>query len=563
MPYSGTMMKLSALKSRETIKILISILIIVILVFFPDLFFFLKNRVYNYALTGVVIVTVLLLVPVVLFFYNLRIYYWILAFIASLLPLAILPVILVNSLPNSEMLGLVLETNSHEASELLGWKIFLMPVVMILIFLLVLKVSKGLPSKINFKKAALISLISLAAFLSIPFLRTFSITYYAPTIRNTFKAYYPFRIGNAISYLSEQLKNVENYNKNVANFSFGAKQTINDTARKITVLIIGETARYDHFSVNGYSRETSPFLEKQQNLITFSDAASGGSMTHLSIPLIITRADATDYDLHKKERSILKAYSECGYKTFWISNQSKYGLAGNIGMHYSDADTTIFNGWGANDNNYTGNYDSALIPAIKNVMEIHKNNNIFMLVHTIGSHWRYLLRYPPEFTKFKPVSDRNRNLIGYPPDNIMINEYDNSILYTDYIINQIIETVKAENAEATIAYVSDHGENLHDDNRNLYFHSYTPTKYTTHVPLFFWLSDSYIQKFPEKYENMKAHKAYPVSSAANMFYTLLDLSHIDIKNNNKAKSIASETFTGDPQKVIAENSTIVSFKDLK
>ncbi|HUP13690.1 MAG TPA: phosphoethanolamine transferase, partial [Niastella sp.] len=238
-------------------------------------------------------------------------------------------------------------------------------------------------------------------------------------LQNTFRAYYPFRIVNTVTYLSTELRNVENYNKAVANFSFGATETIVDTARKVHVLVIGETARYDHWSINGYERKTAPLLEKQPGLTTFSDVASGGTMTHLSIPLLITRADATNYDLHKRERSILAAYKECGYKTFWISNQSKYGLAGNIGMHFNDGDTSIFNGWGSNENNYTGSYDSVLLPIIQHVLDANAKKNVFMIVHTIGSHWRYLLRYPPSFTVFKPVTDRNRSLIGFPPRELM------------------------------------------------------------------------------------------------------------------------------------------------
>lgn len=556
-------LSLNTLNYKKLASLLLTVLILVCLIFLPDLFYFLKNGVYNYAVAGVVIVTMLLLVPIVFFYYNLKIYYYILAVLAALTPIAIVPVLLINSLPNTEMIGLVLETNPHEARELMGWKIFAFPIFLILFFLLFVRVSKKLPKRIPFSRALIISLLALAGFFLIPLLRTTAMIYYMPTIKNTFKAYYPFRIGDAITYLNEELGNVENYKKTVANFSFGAQVTKKDSARKITVLVIGETSRYDHWSINGYHRQTAPLLEKQSNLLTFSNVASGGPMTHLSIPLMITRADATDYNMHKRERSVIGAFKEVGYKTFWISNQSKYGLTGHIGMHYFDADTTIFDGWGANENNYKGNYDSSLLPSIKHVMSMNPKDNIFILVHTIGSHYRYLLRYPPEFTKFTPVSERNRNLMGYPPDEILINEYDNSILYTDFILNQIIELVKAQNADATVTYVSDHGENLNDNKNNLYFHSFVPNKVTTHVPLFIWMSDSYQQKNPEKRQHLLAHKNHPISSAGNIFFTLLDLSSISIRQeSNDKRSIASPHFTGDPQMVIAEGGKVVPYTSL-
>jgi glucan phosphoethanolaminetransferase (alkaline phosphatase superfamily) len=507
---------------------------------------------------------VLLLVPVALFFYNLRIYYYILALIAAFTPLALLPVLLINSVPNVEMLGLVLETNYNEVTELLGWWLLLLLLLFVVLFFAgFVWLSKKLPKRLPLKTALLISALSLGAFLCVPFLRTTILKYYPIVIKRTFRAYYPFRISKAFTFLSKELKNTENYNKAVANFSFGATKTTSDTARNIHVLIIGETARYDHWSINGYHRETSPYLKQQPNLISFSNVASGGPMTHLSIPLLITRADATNYDLHQRERSIFQAYKEVGYKTFWISNQSRYGLAGHIGMHYADADTAIFNGWGDNNSNFKGNYDSALVPMIQNVVQQHEREDLFLLVHTIGSHWRYLLRYPESFTKFKPVSDRNRSLIGHAPDSITINEYDNSILYTDYIINQLIELVKKTGADATVTYVSDHGENLNDDNRHLYFHSYTPTKYTVHVPFFVWLSDSYVQKYLEKQQTLHQHKDLPVSSASNTFFTLLDLAHIQTKNWDAKRSIAAPVFTGDPQHVLGENGKVLLFKNIK
>lgn len=554
----------SAIDSKRGIIIAGTVLMLSMLIFLPDLFFFLKNHVYNYAFTGVIIVTILFLVPVVLFFYNLKIYYYILAVLAAFTPIALLPVFLINSVPNVEMIGLVLDTNYHEVTELLGWWQLLLLLFFMIVFVVgFVKLSKKLPKKIPFKTALLISGLALGGFLCVPFLRTTVMRYYPIIINRTFRAYYPFRISKAFTFLSSELKNTENYNNAVAHFKFGAQETVNDTTRQIHVLVIGETARYDHWSINGYARETAPLLQKQPHLITFSNVATGGPMTHLSIPLLITRADATDYDLHKRERSILQAYKEVGYKTFWISNQSHYGLAGNIGMHYADADTTIFNGYGDNSSNFTGNYDSALVPIIENVIRQDKSRDLFLIVHTIGSHWRYLLRYPETFTKFKPVSDRNRTLIGQAPDSVIINEYDNSILYTDFIINQIIETVKRSGADASITYVSDHGENLNDDNRHLYFHSYMPTRYTAHVPYFMWLSDGYIQKFPDKFNMLQAHKALPISSASNTFFTLLDLAHIQIKNSDDKRSIASPLFTGDAQKVLGEEGAVLSFKNIK
>lgn len=549
---------------RRLLKFCVLILLLSSLIFLPDIYYLLKNRVYNYLLIGFVIVPLLLLTPTAFFLGRIKIYYFILALISSFTPIALLPVLLINSQVNSEMLGLVLDTNYHEAVELLGWRLILIPFLMILFFIIFIKLSRKLPQRINIRHGFIISIVSFSIFLLVPFSRTTSMKYYSRILENTFKTYYPFRIGDALSYLSHELKNVDVYNKTVKNFSFNAFRKADDSSRKIHLLLIGETARYDHWSINGYSRETSPRLEQEKNLITFSDAVSGGTMTIISVPLIITRADALHYDIHKKERSILEAYKETGYKTFWVSNQSKFGLTGNIGMHYGDADTTIFNGWGSNETNFEGNTDSTLIPMVKNAINSAGQKDVFMVVHMIGSHWRYLLRYPLSFSKFLPVSNRNRMMMGYPSKDIMINEYDNSILYSDYIISSIINLLKEYNAESTLTFVSDHGENLGDNVQTpLYFHGYEPTYYTARVPLFFWASDAYIDSHKDQYKTMRENKDRPVSSADNLFYTILDMSDIGFKGSDSTKSIGSPYFRNSDQKIYGENGRIVAFKDLK
>ncbi|HUP13689.1 MAG TPA: hypothetical protein VM187_15815 [Niastella sp.] len=168
---------ISGEEARKLFRLVSILLVLTILLFLPDLFFFLKNGIYDYAFTGLVIVAMLLMVPVVLFARRLRIYYYILSFFACLTPIMLLPVLLVNSLPNAEMLGLVLETNYHEVTELLGWKLVLLPILMVVFFVLFLRITRLLPQKIAYKKGALISGICILAFLSIPFLRTMSYRY--------------------------------------------------------------------------------------------------------------------------------------------------------------------------------------------------------------------------------------------------------------------------------------------------------------------------------------------------------------------------------------------------
>ncbi len=462
------------------------------------------------------------------------------------------------------MVGLVLDTNKDELMELLGWKIILAIAAMIFFGWLFLKLSSRLPSKISWKNGLFISLFGLISFGILPFIRKTKLTGYKIMARNTYRTYYPFRVGDAIGLIQSEMNNIKRYNADTKNFKFGAKKTdAADSSRHIYVLILGEASRYDHWAVNGYPRNTSPEIEKLKNLVTFHNVASGGTMTIFSVPQLITRADAATYERHKQEKSILSAFKEAGYYSAWISNQSQYGLTGNIGMHFNDGDTAMYCGHGENESNFTGTYDDAVIPSIKLVIDSHPERDIFLIIHLIGSHWRYVLRYPPEFQKFTPTSDRNHSLMTRPPKNEIINEYDNSILYTDHVLSEIAGIINSSGATGSMLFVSDHGENLNDNDDDLYFHSYHPNFVTAKVPLFIWTDDAYAKKHPEKLENLRNNSNQKVSSAASVFYTTIDIGNLSINGYDSTKSLSGNSYVPGKRLVLGENNTLYNFEDLK
>ncbi len=540
------------------------ITLLTILILLPDLVFFIKNRVYNYAISGIFIVQALLFIPVVLFSQKLKIYYWILAIIVAFTPVMLFSVYYMNIQVNAEMVGLVLDTNKDELMELLGWKIIFAIAGMILFGWIFIKLSSKLPAKISWKTGLFVSLIGLIAFGLIPFIRHTKLSEYRIMVRNTYRTYYPFRLGEAYGLIHSEMNNMKEYREHTKNFSFGAKKTDpTDTSRHIYILILGEASRYDHWAINGYPRNTSPEIEKLKNFVSFHDVASGGTMTIFSVPQLITRADAATYDRHKEEKSVLHAFKEAGFYSAWISNQSHYGLTGNIGMHFNDGDTAMYCGHGENESNFTGMYDDAVIPSIKQVINSHPHRDIFLVIHLIGSHWRYVLRYPPEFQKFTPTSDRNHTLMSRPPKDEIINEYDNSILYTDHILNEIAGIINSSGATGSFLFVSDHGENLNDKNDGTYFHSYHPNFVTANVPLFVWADDLYAKKYPEKIENLRENADKKVSSAQDVFYTMINMGNLSINGYDSTKSLSSKAFVPGKRLVLGENGILYNYDELK
>lgn len=556
---------LGAIKSnwRKLLFYYLIIIVLTVLVLFPDLVFFVRNNVVNYAISGILIVQLLLFVPVFFFSRILKVYYWILAILVALTPVMLFSVFYMNIQVNAEMVGLVLDTNPEEVKELLGWKIILVVLAMIVFCWVFVKLSSRLPSRISWKKGLVISLVGIGGFLVIPLIRTTDMRYYTSILRNTYRTFYPFRMQSVFQLLHEQLGNIDRYKKATADFKFDAVDKDSSGNRKVFVLIIGEASRRDHWHIDGYDRETSPEIEKLSNLVSFKDAVSGGTMTIISVPQLITRATPDDYERHTKEKSILGAFKEAGYYTAWISNQSHYGLSGNIGMHFTDGDTAIYSGHGENETNFTGNYDASILPILSETINDHPNKNVFIILHLIGSHWRYLLRYPPEFGKFLPTSDRNRMQVVNPTKQEIINEYDNSILYSDYILKSIADTLNKVNGYSGFMFVSDHGESLDDHNDNTYFHSYKPVKATAIVPLFVWLNNKYKENNELIYQSLESNESKKVSTALNVFYTMIDIGKLSISGFDSTASLARPGFKEPEQIILGDADKIYHFKDLK
>ena len=168
-----------------------------------------------------------------------------------------------------------------------------------------------------------------------------------------------------------------------------------------------------------------------------------------------------------------------------------------------------------------------LLPAIDSILGKGGHSN-FMVVHTQGSHFRYNQRYPEQFDKYKPSFDKSMDFTSITAENVayLVNAYDNSILYTDYFLSSLIDKLNARCPVWSMIYLSDHGENLYDDERNVVLHgSLVVTEYEAHIPFIVAYSDGYKAKYPEKVENMIANKDKNITSEV-VFHSLLDMADI-------------------------------------
>ncbi|OJV15227.1 MAG: phosphoethanolamine transferase [Dyadobacter sp. 50-39] len=253
--------------------------------------------------------------------------------------------------------------------------------------------------------------------------------------------------------------------------------TIKDDQKSIVVLVIGESARSQNFSLYGYKKNTNPILSKIPNLFHF-DATSVATYTTAGVKGILEHSSSDElYEilpnyLYRNNIDVIWRTTNWGEPPVHIKE-----------YHEKNALMASCKGEGCN-------YDEVLLNGLKEQIRASKKNKILVVLHTSTSHGpTYGKKYPPQFTVFKPVC--NSVELGKCSHDELVNAYDNTIVYTDYILSKVIEDLKQFNDyHSTMIFISDHGESLGE--KNLYMHglplSIAPKEQYA-IPFIVWLSD--------------------------------------------------------------------------
>ncbi len=282
------------------------------------------------------------------------------------------------------------------------------------------------------------------------------------------------------------------------------------------VLVLGETTRGDHFGINGYARNTTPRLANEE-VISYSNAISNAAYTLLSTPIILTRSTGEVPSRVYGEKSLISAFKEAGYHTFYITYLNPTHVGDNALNHIiNEADETVTTkstGRMPEDIEGLAEVMSALDSKYKKKLIIYK---------LIGSHFHYHDRYNKDFEYFKP-SYLSTTFTGarLSEQELLTNSYDNSIVVTDYVVSRIIEQLKTLPGRSFMAFISDHGTSIFEDGESFYS---KVTKYSYDIPLFFWFGKNYDSSSP-MLDSLKANINMPVDS--NCFLdTFLSLANI-------------------------------------
>jgi len=280
-----------------------------------------------------------------------------------------------------------------------------------------------------------------------------------------------------------------------------------------------------NYQLNGYPRDTNPFtmpFAEQSDLVSFKSVSSCGTATAISVPCMFSRMSQADFDGRsvKYQDGLIDIYRHAGFNIIWLENDGGCkGVCDRVETHTFTAST---------DSPYCVHefcYDQILVDEFDTAVERVKGGNAVIGLHLNGSHGpTYFERYPQAFRHFLP--DCQRSDIQNCSNEEIVNTYDNTIRYTDYVLSEVIKKTQALSAvwDVTVVYVSDHGESLGEN--GIYLHgmpyALAPVE-QTQVPMIFWVSDDLAnsQSLDKACLKQRAHEGR--YSHDNLFDTLLGL----------------------------------------
>ena len=420
-----------------------------------------------------------------------------------------------------DMIGNIMQTDWREASELLSWDLGRHVLLWGgLPALLVTGLRVRYPSALRGLAHKLVVLV-----LSVAMIGLIALTFYqdyAAVFRNNrylrgliIPAGYVYSL---YSYERHQLSAHEGPLKALGEDAHAGPRWATAGPRKtVVVLVVGETARADHFSLNGYPRKTNPELA-QENLISFPDFHSCGTATAVSLPCMFSRQDRVDFDAGTFSENLLDVVRHAGFDVLWRDNDG--GCKGVCDRVTFEDMSQLQDAELCSDQ---GCFDMILLQDLQRRIE-QQGDRALVVLHPLGSHGpAYYLRVPAPFQQFAPYCHTGQ--LQQCSQAEIVNAYYNSILYTDHLLAQTIHFLQqhADQYDATLAYVSDHGESLGENSVYLHGLPYAiAPQQQTHIPFLLWISDGFARRFGIDRDCLGEQASHSFSHD-NLFDTVLGL----------------------------------------
>ena len=431
----------------------------------------------------------------------------------------------VSSTFSSSYMYLLLESSSAELKEFAGgyfsWPILLVFLINIFFFFRLRKIAWNA----DYKQS---NLLGLSGFAIIIFVLKFTGLIESNAYHNAVRGSY--------GYYKLQ--------KNMQLASAINKSDVKVTSdNEVLVLVLGESTDRNHMQIYGYNRQTTPNLNVlKDELYVFDNVISTEVFTLKAVPKILTSLNhnSNGEDLV----DIVQVFKTAGYDTYWLSNQRPISFHDNAISNIASGSKT-FQFYNHQIDRDAKVLDEALLPDYSEILK--KEGKKLIVLRLIGTHFDYINRYPYAFEKFKSVDASKKEKL--------IDEYDNAILYNDFILNKIISELKAQNQKSALLYISDHGENIYDYGTDFFGRSEEViTKNMFEIPFLFWASESF--NYPDDFE-------YQKNRAFTSQFTYESLGHIFgvmHTNMNAEKSIFSNSYKQKKRIIVGDKDFDIYFK---
>lgn len=274
----------------------------------------------------------------------------------------------------------------------------------------------------------------------------------------------------------------------------------------VYVLVIGESLTRDHMNVYGYERDTTPFQSQaaiDPHYVFFNHAYSCYTQTVQVLTEALTEKNQYNDMALANAYSIIDMAREAGFHTTWISNQSRFGIWDTpIGAIGSACDDQYWINQYVGTDVITKDYDTVLVPYLKKVDP--NNRRQLIVIHLMGNHVSYWDRYPSEFYHWSEDQGKVRST-----SEIMNDEYDNSVLFNDYVMGSIMNSATNYLHADSVMYFSDHGEQVTERPG----HNADQFDFTmVHIPFWVYTSPQYERERPEEFRMMLERRNMPFTN---------------------------------------------------
>lgn len=307
------------------------------------------------------------------------------------------------------------------------------------------------------------------------------------------------------------------------------KDIIVSSENEVLVILLGESTTRNNMQLYGYDRQTTPLLNQIENeLFVYNNVISTDVFTLKAVPKILT--SLTGKISEDSALDVVRIFKSAGFDTYWLSNQRPISYHDNAISKIASG-SKDFKFYNHLIDKNTKVLDEKMLPDYNAILD--KPGKKLIVLRLIGTHFDYDNRYPSTYNRFDRTETSSKKAK-------LINQYDNAVLYNDFIVNSTIEALRQKNQKSALIYLSDHGENIYSDGTDFFGRSEEIiTKSMFEIPFFIWTSESF--EFPQDFKfdsERKFTSQYTFESLGHLFgvkHKSIDVTNSIFSNTYKPK----------------------------